>query len=225
MGPKEKISLLKEDPDFILLTQTEAKSYKTSRSLLATGIMLGVLVPVFFGWFPIAITAIAGAALMVLAGCLKMDEAYRAIEWKSVFLIAGMLPMGVAIEKTGTAELLANGIMSVTSGYGPWIVIGSLYIITAIATTIIPTSALVVLMAPIVLKSCSDLGISPQTGMMAVALAASASFTSPISHPANTLVMGPGSYRFVDYLKVGIPLSIVVFIVAMITLPIFWPIQ
>ncbi len=223
MGPKEKLGLLEKDPDFIFLSQVETKTYQTSKSIIATGIMLAVLIPVFFGWYPIAITAVTGAALMVLFGCLKMEEAYRAIEWKSVFLIAGMLPLGTAIEKTGAAELLASGIMSTVGGYGPWSVIASLYIITAIATTIIPTSALVVLMAPIVLKSCADLGISPQSGMMAVALAASASFTSPISHPANILVMGPGGYRFVDYIKVGAPLAIVVFIIAMLTLPVFWP--
>ncbi len=223
MGPKEKLSLLEKDPDFIFLSHAETKTYQTRKSILATGIMVAVLIPVFLGWYPIAITAVTGAALMVLCGCLKMEEAYLAIEWKSVFLIAGMLPLGVAIEKTGAAELLATGIMSTVGDHGPWIMIASLYIITAIATTIIPTSALVVLMAPIVLKSCADLGISPQTGMMAIALAASASFTSPISHPANILVMGPGGYRFVDYIKVGAPLAIVVFIISMIALPIFWP--
>ncbi|MEM9157640.1 MAG: SLC13 family permease [Verrucomicrobiota bacterium] len=225
MGPKERMDLLKEDADFILLTQAEPKRFKKSKAILATAIMAAALVPVFFGWYPIAITAVAAAAIMVLTGCLKMEDAYRAIEWKSVFLIAGMLPMGVAIEKTGAAELLANGVMSLTGGFGPWVVIGSLYLITAMATTIIPTSALVVLMSPIVLKSCADLGISPHTGMMAVALAASASFTSPISHPANILVMGPGGYRFFDYIKVGIPLALVVFIVAMLSLPFYWPLE
>ena len=223
MGPKEKLSLLEKDPDFIFLSQVDNKAFQKSKSILATCIMIAVLIPVFFGWYSIAITAVTGAALMVLCGCLKMEEAYRAIEWKSVFLIAGMLPLGTAIEKTGAAELLATGIMSTMGDHGPWIVIGSLYVVTAIATTIIPTSALVVLMSPIVLKSCADLGISPQSGMMAIALAASASFTSPISHPANILVMGPGGYRFVDYIKVGAPLALVVFIISMITLPIFWP--
>jgi len=98
-----------------------------------------------------------------------------------------------------------------------------LYILTAMATMIIPTAALVVLMSPIVLSAMSDMGLAPETAMMAVAMAASASFTSPISHPANILVMGPGGYRFVDYLKVGVPLTIVVFITVMVLLPILWP--
>jgi di/tricarboxylate transporter len=98
-----------------------------------------------------------------------------------------------------------------------------LYLITAIATTIIPTAALVLLMAPIVIQSCTDMGVSPLSGMMAIAMAASASFTSPISHPANILVMGPGGYRFIDYIKMGLPLAIVIFVVVSIALPFLWP--
>ncbi len=98
-----------------------------------------------------------------------------------------------------------------------------LYVLTAMATMIIPTAALVVLMSPIVLSAMSDLGLQPETAMMAIAMAASASFTSPISHPANILVMGPGGYRFVDYIKVGVPLTLVVFVTVMVLLPILWP--
>ncbi|MFQ6007165.1 MAG: SLC13 family permease, partial [Woeseia sp.] len=105
----------------------------------------------------------------------------------------------------------------------PWPVIGGLYVVTAMATMIISTAALVVLMSPIVLSAMGDLGLQPETAMMAIAMAASASFTSPISHPANILVMGPGGYRFVDYLKVGVPLTLVIFITVMVLLPIFWP--
>jgi di/tricarboxylate transporter len=107
---------------------------------------------------------------------------------------------------------------------GPWAVIAGLYALTATATMIVPTAALVVLMSPIVLSACAEMGIEPQTAMMAVAMAASASFTSPISHPANILVMGPGGYRFADYIKLGVPLTLIVFVTVMVLLPIFWPI-
>jgi di/tricarboxylate transporter len=113
--------------------------------------------------------------------------------------------------------------MGLLGDAGPWPVIMGLYILTAMATMIIPTAALVVLMSPIVLSAMADMGLQPETAMMAIAIAASASFTSPISHPANILVMGPGGYRFVDYLKVGVPLTIVVFITAMVLLPVLWP--
>ena len=223
MGPRERLRLLNSDPDFLLLTQFEPKTYKREKAILAAAIMLAVLIPVFLGWFPIAITAITGATLMILLGCLTMEEAYRAIEWKAVFLIAGMLPLGIAMQHSGAAAYLADGVMVTIGGYGPWTVIFGLYFATALATTIIPTAALVVLMAPIVIKACNDMGVSPHAGMMAVAMAASASFTSPISHPANVLVMGPGGYRFIDYIKLGAPLALVVFITVVIVLPIFWP--
>ena len=154
-----------------------------------------------------------------------MDEAYRAIEWRAVFLIAGMIPLGAAMQDSGAASFLAEGVVGFLGPLGPWPVIVGLYVITAVATTIIPTAALVLLMAPITIQTCTELGVSPLTGMMAIAMAASASFTSPISHPANILVMGPGGYRFVDYLKLGIPLALVVFLAVFAVLPIFWPLH
>jgi di/tricarboxylate transporter len=110
------------------------------------------------------------------------------------------------------------------SPLGPWWVIGGLYAVTALGAVFIPTTALVVLMTPVVLSVSADLGVDPQTAMMAVAMAA-ASFLSPIAHPANMLVMGPGGYRFVDYLKLGVPLTLVVFTIVMLLLPVFWPLH
>ena len=173
----------------------------------------------------IAIAAVAGSALMVATRCLSMDAAYRAIEWKSVFLIAGMLPLGLAMQQTGAANLIAEGVLQIAGPLGPWGVVVGLYLVTAAATMVIPTAALVVLMAPIVLKASADMGISPHASMMAMAIAASASFTSPISHPANLLVMGPGGYRFKDYVRIGVPLTILVLIVTLLVLPWVWPLQ
>jgi di/tricarboxylate transporter len=127
------------------------------------------------------------------------------------------------MQDTGAAAYLADQVMSLLGNAGPWPVIMGLYVLTAMATMIIPTAALVVLMSPIVLSAMADLGLRPETAMMAIAMAASASFTSPISHPANILVMGPGGYRFIDYIKVGVPLTLVVFAAAMLLLPVFWP--
>ena len=129
------------------------------------------------------------------------------------------------MQDTGAAAYLASLVMDLLGESGPWSVIMGLYVLTAFSTMIIPTAALVVLMSPIVFSAMGDMGLQPQAAMMAIAMAASASFTSPISHPANILVMGPGGYRFVDYLKVGVPLTIVVFIIVMVLLPILWPLQ
>lgn len=223
LGPRERLSLLDNDPDFLVLTPLGQEPPDTSRAPLAAFIMLGVVVTVMLGWFPIAIAAVVGASLMILTRCLTMEQAYRAIDWRAIFLIAGMLPLGTAMQDSGAAAYLANQVMALVGGAGPWAVIAGLYLLTAAATMIIPTAALVVLMSPIVLSVMGDMGLNPNTAMMAVAMAASASFTSPISHPANILVMGPGNYRFVDYLRLGVPLTIIVFITVMLVLPRLWP--
>ena len=223
LGPREKLQLLDSDTDFLILTPLGRKPPDTRRAPFAALIMLGVVVSVMAGHAPIAVAAVVGCSIMVLTGCLNMEQAYRAIDWRAIFLIAGMLPLGTAMQETGAATYLAAQVMDMLGDAGPWTVIGGLYVVTAMATMIIPTAALVVLMSPIVLSAMGDLGLQPETAMMAIAMAASASFTSPISHPANILVMGPGGYRFVDYLKIGVPLTLVIFVVVMVVLPIFWP--
>ena len=223
LGPRDRLQLLSSDSDFLILTPLGQEPPDTRRAPLAAAIMLGVVVTVMLGYAPISISAVIGGTIMVLTGCLNMEQAYRSIDWRAIFLIAGMLPLGTAMQDTGAATYLADQVMGLLGDAGPWPVIMGLYILTAMATMIIPTAALVVLMSPIVLSAMSDMGLAPETAMMAVAMAASASFTSPISHPANILVMGPGGYRFVDYLKVGVPLTIVVFITVMVLLPILWP--
>ena len=225
LGPRDRLQLLSSDSDFLILTPLGQKPPDTRRAPLAALIMLTVVVSVMMGKAPISIAAVIGGSIMVLTGCLNMEQAYRSIDWRAIFLIAGMLPLGTAMAETGAATYLADQVMVLLGDAGPWPVIMGLYVLTAMATMIIPTAALVVLMSPIVLSAMADMGLQPQTAMMAIAMAASASFTSPISHPANILVMGPGGYRFIDYLKVGVPLTIVVFITVMVLLPILWPLQ
>ena len=223
LGPHDRLELLGGDSDFLVLTPLGQEPPDTVRAPLAAAIMLGVVVSVMAGGAPIAVAAVVGGSIMVLTGCLNMEQAYHAIDWRAIFLIAGMLPLGIAMQDSGAAAYLASLVMDLLGDAGPWPVIMGLYVLTAMATMIIPTAALVVLMSPIVLSAMADMGLHPSTGMMAVAMAASASFTSPISHPANILVMGPGGYRFVDYLKVGIPLTIIVFVAVMLLLPLLWP--
>jgi di/tricarboxylate transporter len=166
---------------------------------------------------------VEGVALMVLTGCLTMDEAYRAIEWKAVFLIAGMIPLGIAMQKTGAASFVATGMVGLLGVYGPTVVMAGLYILTSLASQVMPNAAVAVLLAPIALNTAGDMGVSPYPLVMTVAVAASAAFLSPVGHPANLLVMGPGGYRFSDYIRVGLPLTLVVLVVVMLVMPVFWP--
>lgn len=212
-GPRERIEELTSDPDFLVLTRTAGEVSKVrskSKATIAAAVMLGVVGLVLFGILPIAVAAIAGVVVMVAARCLSMDEAYKSIEWQSVFLIACMIPLGTAMQETGAAQWIAEGVAAVAKPFGAWGVIIGLYVMTALATTIVPTTALVLIMAPIAINAAAQYNIPPHMIIMAVAMAASASFTSPISHPANVLVMGPGGYRFIDYVKMGILLAIVV---------------
>ena len=130
-----------------------------------------------------------------------MEEAYRYIEWKAVFLIAGMLPLGIAMETSGAAQFLAQGLVSLVGGWGIWVVLAGLFILTTLATQAMPNPAVAVLMAPVAINIAGDLGASPYAFVMLIAVAASASFLSPVAHPANVLIMGPGGYRFSDYLE------------------------
>jgi di/tricarboxylate transporter len=223
LGQRQKLQLLGREPDFIVLTETAQEELRLEKMKISVLIMVCILFPVIMGWVPIYIAAVVGAALMVLSGCLTMEEAYRQIEWKAVFLIAGMLPLGTALDQTGAAKLIAEGVVSLVGPFGPKSVMFGLVALTFLATCFVPTAALVVLMAPIVLNTSANMGMSPYGLMMAIAMAASASFTTPISHPANILVMGPGGYRFADYLKVGGLLTVVILVVIMVVMPILWP--
>ncbi len=222
VGPRNNLRRLANDPSFIEVTPFVPRR---PRKRYAGLVLIGVVGAVLSGWLPISIAALIGATLMVLIRCLSMEDAYRAIDWRAVFLIAGMLPLGTALDHTGAARLLASTAVDLLGNLGPWYVIGGLYLVTALATMIVPTAALVVLMSPVVLSASASLGIAPTTAMMAMAMAASASFTSPISHPANILIMGPGNYRFRDYICAGAPLTLLVFVVVMLALPVFWPLH
>ncbi len=222
-GPRENLRVLGREPDFIVLTAEAQEVPRMEKAKLSAILMGATFVPVILGWVPIYIATVIGAALMVLFRCLTMEEAYRDIEWKAVFLIAGMFPLGTALDQSGAAKFLAEGVVASVGPLGPTAVMLALLLLTFLATCFIPTAALVLLLAPIVLNTSQQMGISPYGLMMAMAMAASASFMTPISHPANILVMGPGGYRFKDYLKVGGLLTLVVLIIIMAVVPLFWP--
>ena len=222
-GRREKLKVLGSDPDFLVLTAGAQEPPLSQKAPLAALLMAAVVGSVILGWMPIYIAAVAGAVLMILTGCLTMDEAYRSIEWQAVFLIAGMLPLGLALQQTGAAELVTTVVVGWVGGFGPLAVVAGLYLLTAAAAQVMPTAAVAILVAPIAVNTAADLGMSPYALMMTVALSASASFMSPVAHPANVLIMGPGGYRFIDYIKVGLPLTLICLAVVLLVLPLVWP--
>ena len=222
-GRRDRLKILGEETDFLVLTESAQEKLVFQKAPIALGIMVLVLIPVIFGWTSISIAVIAGVVLMILTGCLTMEEAYRAIDWKAVFLIAGMLPMGIAMEQTGAAQFLAEKMVALVGQFGPLAVMAGVFLLAAVASQVMPNPAVAVLLAPIAFNTANDLGVSPYPLMMVVAISASAAFLSPVGHSANILVMGPGGYRFADYTKVGIPLTLVVLLIALLTVPVFWP--
>jgi di/tricarboxylate transporter len=222
-GQRRKLEALSRDPDFIVLDEAAARAPRLEKARISVVIMVAVILSAILGLVPISIAALTGASLMVLFKCLSMEEAYRAIEWKVVFLIASMLPLGAALENSGAAQMGAAALIAAVGDLGPRWVVAALFTVTVLGTQIIPTAALVVLMAPVALSTAASLGISPHLLMMTVAISASSSFASPLSHPAHLLVMAPGGYRFIDYMKVGVPITLIALLVSVGLLPILWP--
>jgi di/tricarboxylate transporter len=222
-GPRQKLKLLGSEPDFLVLTVEAQEAPVREKAPVSALLMAGVVGSVILGLVPIYIAAVTGAVLMVLTRCLSMDEAYRAIEWRAVFLIAGMLPLGLALQETGAAELMTRGVVDTVGSFGPLAVVAGIYLFSAACAQVMPTSAVAILVAPLAINSAAELGMSPYALMMTVGLSASASFMSPVAHPANVLIMGPGGYRFADYIKVGLPLTLICLLVTLLVLPLVWP--
>lgn len=222
-GLRDSFKVLGTEPDFLVLTEEAQQAPRIEKAPLALLILFAFVASVFLGILPIALAAVIGATVMVLTGVLSMEEAYRYIDWKSVFLIAGMLPLGIALQQTGAAELIAQGLLNAAGKLGPFGIMGGLFLLTAVTSQIMPNAAVTVLMAPIAISASMELGISPLPFAMIVAISASSSFLSPVAHPANSLIMGPGGYRVTDFIKVGIPLTIVILLITLLILPFFWP--
>lgn len=227
-GTWEDIALLASTAsEVIVVGQPVEESRKITmdrKAPIAAGILLLLIVLLVTEWVP-AVTAVMIAAVLTVAlGCIRgMEEAYRAINWESIVLIGGMIPMSTAIEKTGAAELLSSGLVNSLGQFGPMALLAGVYITTSILTMFISNTACAVLLAPIALAAATQFGANPHAYLFAVSIGASMCFASPFSTPPNALVMSAGRYKFSHYLKVGLPLQILMGIVMIIALPLIYP--
>jgi di/tricarboxylate transporter len=221
-GPAEQIPILQTETEILILSKRTIPIDKR-KAVLATLVMVLTLFAAAVSSFPTGEVMLAGALVMVLSGALNMDQAYRAVEWKSVFLVAGMLPLGTALTKTGAAALLSNSLLSALGSSNIIFLLAGLVGLTIIFTQIMNGAAVGAIMAPIAIQIAQQTaGIDPRALAMAVALATSVAFITPLGHPVNVLVMGPGGYKFTDYAKVGTLLTLVTFAVILVFLPLFW---
>lgn len=224
-GPARQVHLLKTEPDLIVLDRHMVRPVGATRwqGWLVVAILAGALMLSAFNTGLIGEIMLSAALLTVLTGILTMDQFYSAIEWRTVFLVAGMLPLGLALTKSGAAALLADVLLKALIPYGPMALVAGLFVLTTLFTQTMSGAAVAGVIAPIAIQTAAQAHLDPRALAMAVALATSMAFITPLGHPVNILVMGPGGYRFRDYLRVGVPLTLLLFVVVMTCLPIFWP--
>jgi di/tricarboxylate transporter len=222
-GTIENLRAMARERDFVVLKMDLQEQPLIKKAPIAAVIMVGVVLTSIIFSLPIAITAIAGSALMVLSGALTMEKAYESIDWKSIFLIAAMLPLGMAIQETGAAALIGRWVVDMMGGFGPTAILAGLMALVIMGMMIMPAPVLAVIMAPIALNTAFNLGISPYAFILGIAYALASSFVSPLAHPVNTMVMTPGSYRFTDYVKHGLPTSLIVIVISILLLPVIYP--
>lgn len=222
-GLHHRLPALQDGGDFLVLEPLAVERRQLTKAPIAVGIMALVLGLVLLAGFHISMAMVIGAVLMVLTRCLTMDEAYQSIDWRTVFLVAGMLPLGTAMETTGSARFLADLLLGAAGSLGPVAVLAGIYILVALITQPMSNAAAVVLVTPIAIDSALGMGADPKPFVLATVLGAATSFLTPVGHKANVLVFGPGGYKFFDYTRVGALLTLVLLVVTMIFLPILWP--
>ncbi len=222
-GPRHRLSGLNIKNDFMVLEPVTISARHKRKMPIAIALMVLVIGLALFANFHISTAMVIGAVAMVLTGCLTMDEAYQSIDWRTVFLVAGMLPLGMAMETTGTAQYLADILLGFVGGLGPIAALGGIYILAALITQPMSNAAAMVLVVPIALDTALSLGANHLTFTLAVVIGAATSFLTPVGHKANVLVFGPGGYKFFDYARVGALLTVFLFIASMIALPLLYP--
>lgn len=227
-GTWEDIELLAQDTDDVVVIgqpkEHASMASASGKAPIAGLIMLAMVMLMVFEVFPVAITVLIAAVAMVVTGCVRnMDDAYSQVNWEAVVLIAAMLPMATALEKTGGMDMMSGGIVSILGDFGPIAVLAGIYFITMLFGQFISNTATAVLFGPIALNTAVALDANPYTFLIVVTVAASMSFLTPVASPTNALVMTAGGYKFFDFVKIGAPLQVIMFIVMMVAIPFFFP--
>ena len=221
-GPHESIDRLNNNRNFIVAQEVPRPDYRKSKIPIAVGIVAAVVGLAAATPIHIAASALGGALAMVLTGCLKPTEIYDSVQWDVIVLLAGVIPLGIALEATGGAELLADTIVAVGPSVPPIVMLGLMYVVTALLTNIISNNASVVLMVPVAVEAAGQLGANAFAFVLAVTFAASTAFMTPVGYQTNLFVYGPGGYKFTDYLRVGAPLQAIFAVVTTLGIAAFW---
>jgi len=221
--PWKKLDQLRGFSDFIMVEDIHHRMVNTKKAPLAGFIFLGVVSAAATGLLGIMTSAVTGVFLLFLTRCIGIRDAYRSIQGDILVLIAGAIALGLAMQKTGTSELYARAFLGLFEGYPPVIILGALILLTSITTELLSNNATAILILPVAISTAIALGLNPRPFIIGVCIGASACYATPIGYQTNLLVYGPGGYRFTDFLKMGIPLNLIVLVMGTVLIPIFWP--
>ena len=212
-GPKQSFRGLQNSRELLVLEQRDVENLRLDKAKIAVGICIGVILVSAFNLIPIMVSSLLGVVLMVLTGCLKPGEIYGSVRWDVIFLLAGLIPLSTAMDNSGATELLAQPLLAVSNHLSGYWILMFFYVITSVLTSILSNNAAVLLMIPLSVQVANSLGINPISVMFAVTFAASNSFMTPIGYQTNTMIYGPGGYRFIDFIRLGTPLSILLAVI------------
>lgn len=222
-APEKSIEDLRADKGMIVLGTRKQKTVDVFRASMSALIMVAAITVAAMGWLSIVVSALIGCCALVVFRLLDPDEAYRAIDWRVILLLAGIIPLGIALQKTGGAAMAADFLMGSLGHFGPIAALAAIYIMTSLATEFMSNNASAVLVVPIALATAESMGIDPKPLLIAVAFAASTSFATPISYQTNTMVFTAGGYKFSDFVRMGLPLNVIFCTAAIILIPRFFP--
>ncbi len=222
-GDKDDIAHIMNSPNAVVTNELTDLYLRRNRAFLALAVVLAVVILTTLNVLPIMLAAVLGAVAMVVTQCITIDEAYKAIDWKIIFLLAGVLPLGLALENTGATLWLADHVLEPMAGNGPVVLLAALYFITAILTEAMSNNAAAAILAPVALSAAATLNIDPRPLLIAITFAASTSFATPIGYKTNTMIYSPGGYRFTDFTKVGVPLNLIFWGLSVLLIPRIWP--
>jgi di/tricarboxylate transporter len=221
--PKDHLDQLRTGPDFIVVEDVHHQIVLKAKAPLALAIFAGMVVAAATGLADIMVCAVSAVFLLVLAGCLQLRDAYRSVDVRVLLMIVGTLALGSAMEKTGAAQLYADNFLSFFGQRQPAVVLSGFILLTSVSTQILSNNATAVLLIPIGISSALSLGVDPRPFIIAICYGASACYATPIGYQTNLMVFGPGGYRFTDYLKLGIPLNLMIWAIGSLFIPVFWP--
>ncbi len=220
---KDWLPQLRRNNAFVIVSEVNPLKQKKEKIIPAVIILIAVVSAAATGIFPIVTSAVIGSVLYILFSILTLEEAYRSIEWRVIFLLAGVLTLGIAMEKTGAAGLIASSLLSILGSFGPTALLSAFFFLTLLFTNFISNNATAALIVPIAIITADSVGVSSRPFLMAVTFAASLSFATPVGYQTNTMIFGPGNYKFSDFLRIGLPLDIIFWLLASLLIPVFFP--